>query len=629
MVMNSLREGAKTGITKYFLLGFLVLAAGGLVLTDVGGFFRGGVGGNDVGRAGKEKIGVVAFDRSVRRSLAQIGIDTQEAYKLGYINEILNNEIRASILQQSARDTGIILGREALAEHINSLIEPLVGPGQNRQDVLDDLLFRQGMSEGEFLRVVSRELGANVLTRGIHGGFAAPSPLMQADLAAYDAEKRDIAYVAFLDKDMKADAAPNDNVLNIFYEAQKNAYAVPERRSLKIITVDQSKLRDTLEITDEELRVEYDDNIDAYLTPETRTVEQAVLSSQEDAQSVADKVKAGSALEKAVTDITDEALAYLGDGDFEEAVMLDELKRPVFDASKNDVVGPVQSALGWHVMILKDIKAETTRAFSDVRKDLKEEFVQVKLADQIYELAGQVDDLFAGGASVDEVVDQADVKITNITAIDSAGLGKDKKDALANYEIAKELILETAFNLEEGEVSPVVESSDGEFFAVQLSTLSPRSFKPLSDVRAEVLKRWNDTQRRVKGKQKASVLMEEIVAADASIAQKAPRFKTLKGIKRKSEKTAPFSSASAINILFGLEIGKLRVIDIDGGVALATVTKVDFPENAKADEEAQAQLLSSMKNEAIALYLENRTRKYGAAVNERLLQSVYGQAAQH
>jgi peptidyl-prolyl cis-trans isomerase D len=61
MAMQALRDGAGTGFLKIILMGLLVMAVGGLVFTDVGGFFRGGVGNNDVARVGDTKIGVVEF----------------------------------------------------------------------------------------------------------------------------------------------------------------------------------------------------------------------------------------------------------------------------------------------------------------------------------------------------------------------------------------------------------------------------------------------------------------------------------------------------------------------------------------------------------------------------------------
>ena len=56
MAMKALREGAKGGITKIILMGFLVMAGGSLVMMDVGGFFRGGVSNSDVVKIGSDTV---------------------------------------------------------------------------------------------------------------------------------------------------------------------------------------------------------------------------------------------------------------------------------------------------------------------------------------------------------------------------------------------------------------------------------------------------------------------------------------------------------------------------------------------------------------------------------------------
>src|SRR5262245_44983148 len=150
MVMRSMREGASGGFVKIVLFGLLTVAVGGLVLMDVGGFFRGGVRRSDVAKVGSEKIQIAAFDRDVRSSLACVGIQPGEALKLGYINEILGAEIRNSLMHQAAGDLGVQVSKQRLAQQIGRIIAPMVEEGQPPQAVLDQILRSQGMSEREF-----------------------------------------------------------------------------------------------------------------------------------------------------------------------------------------------------------------------------------------------------------------------------------------------------------------------------------------------------------------------------------------------------------------------------------------------------------------------------------------------
>lgn len=120
MVMTALRDGASGGILKYFLLGLLVMATGGLVFMDIGGFFRGGITSSDAAKIGSNVIPIQQFDRTVRTTLSRLGMSPAQAYQLGYIKELLNGEIRASLIQQKAADTGIQVSTQQVAANIKN-----------------------------------------------------------------------------------------------------------------------------------------------------------------------------------------------------------------------------------------------------------------------------------------------------------------------------------------------------------------------------------------------------------------------------------------------------------------------------------------------------------------------------
>lgn len=96
-----MRDSAFAGFFKFFLLGMLLLAVGGMVFMDVGGFFTGNMGQNTVVKGGGVKISTVEFDRTVRRVLSAQGIGPQEAYRLGLINTILTSEVQSRLFTKN------------------------------------------------------------------------------------------------------------------------------------------------------------------------------------------------------------------------------------------------------------------------------------------------------------------------------------------------------------------------------------------------------------------------------------------------------------------------------------------------------------------------------------------------
>ncbi|MGB0720520.1 MAG: SurA N-terminal domain-containing protein, partial [Bdellovibrionales bacterium] len=273
--MQALRSGVSGGILKFFLLGLLLLAGGGLVFTDVGGFFRGGVGSNTVAKVADEDISTQRFDRTVRRTLPQLGITPQQAYQLGYTRELLNTEIRSRLLSKAAQDSGVLIDEKHVIDQLQTILAPAVQSGMSPQDALQTLLRNQNFTEAELTAAIRNEQTAALLVGALQGLSLAPSTATAKALYAFENETRDIRYIEFLDKDIKDIASPTPEQLAALYDKTRESYAIPETRTIDVITIKTDALKNAINISDEDLREAYDEAIESYETPETRTIAQA------------------------------------------------------------------------------------------------------------------------------------------------------------------------------------------------------------------------------------------------------------------------------------------------------------------------------------------------------------------
>lgn len=237
MVMNEIRKG-KTGMAlKVILMGLMALAVGGMVFTDVGGFFRGGgIASNDVAKVGQDGIPIQRFDRDLRNTLSRVGMSPQEAYARGYTTQFLTEEIRNSVVQQSARELGIRIPDERATETIRDIIKPGLVEGRKPEEVLQQILRNQGMSEGQFVESIQTQMSVQPFIQALQSG-AAVSQAMVKDLVIFQQETRDISYVVFRDEDFKAVKIPKDEELIALYDVSKEQFAEPETRSYQIIEV--------------------------------------------------------------------------------------------------------------------------------------------------------------------------------------------------------------------------------------------------------------------------------------------------------------------------------------------------------------------------------------------------------
>jgi peptidyl-prolyl cis-trans isomerase D len=629
-MLRSLRDGAKSGVLRYILFGFMGLAVAGLVLTDVGGFFRGGISNNIVAKGKNIEISTVQFDRTVRRILSRQGMAPQEAYQLGLINQILQGEVQTQIMTREAAKLGININDDIVKTQIAELATPLATNGRSKGEALKEILRSQGISENEFIQSIRQEMSTSLFSDALLGGAQKLSLNEATDLYQFQNEKRNFVGIVLNNKDAEAKEQPTEENLQKFYQANKSDFAIPEKRSMTIATLTKETLADQINITEEEIKAIYDENIDSYKKPEQRKIEQAVFTTQSDAQKVFNKTTEGQSLKDSTTAVAGEAAPYLGENIFEQNGLLEEISNPVFAASQGDIIEPVKTALGWHVLIVKEIIAPSTESYDSVKADIKDNIQQERLLEDLIETANTMDDQLAGGANLDEVAAEMGLSVTAIKDINQAGINGAGQDSLASYEGDKAQILEAAFDFDEGETAPVIELADGRFIALRVDNVTPLTYTPFDTVKAQLETRWMDQQQQLSNRARAEDAMKKLTDGssleDIANELKGATVTNFSNLARATTPQAPIT-LPALREIFDGKQGENLKLTVNKGFIIGTVGQSILPdiENASGEiETLREETAKTLPQEIFAQYINTMAAKYKIEINERALRAVYG-----
>ncbi|MCB1579622.1 MAG: peptidyl-prolyl cis-trans isomerase, partial [Alphaproteobacteria bacterium] len=491
------------------------------------------------------------------------------------------------------------------------------------------ILRAQGMSEDQLTASIRREMSVNMLGNAVQSGFLKTSETMTRDLAAYENEQRNVDYILFKDADLKEIEQPADEQLLKLYESTKEAYAIPEMRKSKLITIKMDTLKDSLEISDEEIKDVYERNISSYTQPETREIEQVILSDADQAEDIAKKIEAGASLKDATKEVTGNTTDYIPATSVEKTALLEELQEPVFTAKEGDLLGPIESGLGYHVAMLITITPAHTTSLETAKKDIRTELTETRLLDAQYDLAASLDDYLAASEPIETIKENLSVEIKDLPATNRFGIGENDKSAF-NEEFGPDAqnMVSILFELGEGEASPVTELTDGRMSALLVENITEKSYKPFEDQKKALKKRWIDDSRRVQNKMHTLKLLTTAQGDGTSIKDlakaKGRTLSSAKDLKRASEIEQPLTKA-ALGQIFEAKQNELFALDLDEGAAIMVVTNTTIPEKLKDEElkAAQNTHLQEMQNEAYTLYINSLRKKYGVRVNEKLLQMVY------
>lgn len=645
MVMRSLRDGASGGFMKYILFGLLGMSVGGLVVMDVRGVLSGGsVGSSDVARVGEYDIGIRDFDRAFRNSLRQYNISPQQAYQLGLHREVLNSQVQRGFLINEAKNMGMSVPQAYVAKYIAKVVKPQAREGQSLQEALDEVLRFRQITEQDFVRNIKDEILSEMIIAAVRDGARPEFKYLAQDLKTFQDQSRTINAVIFPSAEIESVEKPTNDQLERLYESVKNTrFKRPEYRAGELVTLDVSEIEIDVDVSDDAVREAYDENPDAFEIGEQYILTQSLVDSEEQANKIYDLTQQGKALKEATQEVVPKGTRHFEGTPFETSAMIPELMEVISEDKIGEILEPVKTTLGYHIVILDEVIPPTVAPFEAVKDRLLQEMVQEKRAEELYKVALRFEEIISSGTPLDEIEKQMKITRQKIPLVTSDGI--EAKQVNANQESAaqtpmeqfeeqdRELILEILYSLTQQDSVLVEELPSGAFSAVVLTQTVPESFKPYEEVKEDLEKSFVGDLKKDANKQIVGKFMAEIESGGStleSISKETGKdIKTFKDITLGASPEMPLI-AQNLPVIFRAELNGHDYIEIPGGFAIFKVTGYSLeknnPNKASNIDMIREQVEKEAIDEAFLAYLKGLSVKYDATINERLLNSAYGGA---
>lgn len=630
-MLNAMREGAKSGFMKFILLGFMFFAVAGLVLMDIGGFFRGGSGQTYVAKVAGEQMPLGPFDQQARRVIRQQNLDMSTAYRMGMVDWVLRSEINKILMNRFAYDMGILIGKETIAKNLADLVEPFVTEGVTPQQALNRVLRAQNMSEGALVASIKSEMTTALIQNTFEIGTGFSSAPESEAMYRYNNEERKIKGLLIATDKVTDYGEVSDESLEALYKKQQAQYAVPEARSFTIAVIDESVVGQTTEIPQEDIKASYEAHKDLFTLPARRQLEQAIFLTEDVANDVKKTLGEKTTLEEAVKKITDSDDSYTGSETYELDGLPEEFAEEVFDAQEGDVVGPIQSAFGWHLIIVQEVMPEELQAFEDVKDSIEKELRQEFLDEELLALANLIDDSLAGGMTLHEAIQEAQIKLEpqSFSSVTLSGKNIVTDEEIELFGDDKSYLLETIYSLQNGEISPVTQLSDGSYAVIRVDEIEEKHHKELEEVKEELTALWIKTRKTQKAFLQAQAAWEKLSVETAQFSDVAKEHKAkIKDYTLKRQDKAPEDiGTKAQNSIFMGKKGEYVLTPVPAGFMLALVDDIVLPKAASSDDTfgVSSKIARANQQEYFNLFTAALYDKYKVDINRSLLDQYYGQ----
>lgn len=614
-MLNSLRKA--TG--SWIAIAFIFLLALSFAVWGIEDIFR--IRADDtVISVGETRVSQEAYRNLMQQRVSEVSrnfgrqLSFEEARMLGVEGQIISQLLVDITLQEDARDLGLRISDEAIAQLI--VEDPLfAGPnGQFSRQRLSQIINLQYGSEAALLR----ERRSTALREQIFASLTAgttPSQTQLALLNRYQNERRAIRFITISADMVDAVEAPTEEQIAQYFEANATRYRAPQYREFSFIHVREADVLERIVVSDDEIASYYEQNQRAFTNPERRIVHQLNFDSLEAAAEARARIEAGETYDDLISERDlredDYSLGLVTEGE----VLDPAYSSAAFALALDEVSQAVEGRFGAALLRATEIQEAEVRPLEEVREDLRREIQAAQAGAELLDVFDEVEDQRAGGSTLQDAA--AQLQLPFASAISSRDGLSQTGEQIADLPIRARL-LNTVFETEiDVELDPL-DAPDG-FVWVNVDNIIADRDRTLDEVRDAVVRDWTAEQLRQRLNSRAS----EIVASlrqGSSIGEVASELGIgvliAEDIAREGQSLN--LSQSAVRLVFSTpRNGFAQASGAQENTRIVFEVTDARLENLEASEAIASQAAARVAEDMMLHYLTERQKDLGLEINDR------------
>jgi peptidyl-prolyl cis-trans isomerase D len=604
------RRMSKSTIGTLILVLFLLVILAGFALQDIQNVGSGGIGLNrgTLVEVGGEDVTERELSSAMQRRLSEVRQQNPEAdYSdlAGDFARVLDSLAQSRAVLAFAGKHDLHVSKRMVDAEIVKLPGTRGLDGKFSQTAYEGFLQQQRLTDAEVRDVLRSSLAGRLLLAPAAANARIPvgvaTPYASMLLEAREAE------IAVVPAERFAAGVPQPSVadLQAYYRENGARYTVPEQRVLNIARIGPEQVA-RVAASDREIAAYYNANQSQYGGKGTRSLTQAIVQSEAEARALAQRARSGGGLGPTAATLANKTREQIAD-------ISENVAAAAFAAKQGEVVGPIRSDLGWHVVKVDAVRTESATPISAVRGEIAARLTAEKRKEALTDLVTKIEDSIADGASFAEATRAAGIAAVRTPAVTASGISRSQPDYRLPAELAPALA--AGFDLNEGD-EPVVETLAGDagYALVGVEGIIAAAPAPLASIRDQVAADWRAKQARDRARTVASAIAAKVArgmpmaaaVSAAGVALPAPE----KVARRRIELTQ-FSGnvPPAMGMMFSLAQGRSRMIaDPEGrGFIVVQVTKI-VPGNASLQPSLISRTQSEFQQAASNEYAEQMNR---------------------
>lgn len=640
MVIQAFRDNIPKWITGIILAVIVVPFA----LWGINSYFSASAD-TSVAKINGTKISLQDYQQAYQNSYQQMEQAFGTAFKPGMINEaqlrkqVLQQLVNSTLLEQQAAGNGYRISNADLVAAVQQ-IPAFQVDGKFSTQAYQAVLAANGLTPATFEARERQDLGVAQLQNAILASAFVTDSQLNASVAVQD-QQRNIGYVTIPTQPYLKSADVSDAQVAAYYQAHQKEFMTPEKLTLAYVELDEAKLAQGVQASDDQLRALYDQQLASFKQSEAREAQHILINvdgsgdkadaaAKAKAEDILQQLKAGAdfaALAKKYSDDAGSArnggnLGWITRGSSDTA-----FENALFGIAKvGEVAGPVKLPGGYDIIKLDGIRASSTKPFDEVRAQLLTEYQKKKAGDEYFALGDQLANLaYEHPDSLESVSKQLNLPVETVADVTrNSGTGIAANPAVRDKAFSDTVLIQ-------GNNSDPIQIGPEHVVVIRVKSHVPSAPQSLAQVHDQIVGLLKQQQAEQRAGQVAVQVQAALKAGQdgGAVAKKYDvKFTPAKFVTRTDASVpAPILSAAFATVTSGSDQhGITGVVTLDNGDRAVYLLNGVKPGDAPALDQQQRtaqlqQLTRALAGAEFAAYVANLREHAKLKINSSNIQS--------
>lgn len=612
-MLEQIRQFASHKIVRWVFVAFLVGVFG---LFGVETYLQRPATGDAVATVGRSRISGLEFDNAMRQQADRLRAQFRGNFDASLMD---NPEVRRSVLDQLVNERAVVVGSEraglaipdkALAQRIADFPAFQVD-GRFSQERYDAIAKSQGLTRVGLDERLRESFTEEEFRNAITETAIVPKATLDSFIRLSE-QTREVSVVNLTPDAYASKVKVTPEQVKSYYEGHAAEFTIPERARVEYLEYSMDALAARAEVPAEEVKKAYEDGMQRkqWGQPEERRASHILIAATD--KDDAAKVKAAEAKARAIADQVrknpksfadvakkesqDPGSAVQGGdlGFFSRGAMVKPFEDAVYAGKKGDIIGPVKSDFGFHVIQVTDVKPARVKSLADATPELeatlKKQIAQRRFGETAEQFANLV---YEQPGSLKPAADALKIPVQQGGWVSK---GQPGNPLLTNPKLQGEIFSDDAIKAKRN--TSAIEVQPNVLVAAHVVEYKPAEVRPLDQVRADIERRLQREEALKLAKADGEAKLEALKAGkDAGV-----KWPAALGVNRqKPGGLAPQVIERAFRV-DGRKLPGYAGVETPAGYSLVQVSKV--VDVAEVKEEQRQAMGSQLKQAVAATELE-------------------------